>query len=141
MSDLWQEAGDYVDLQMEGGDVGWRGATFCARNVAAHARKGSFPSGYTAAGCLSPQCTGEAQRRTPLLPVSQLLSYHRQIYGFYLLPPGVPEHSTESFDHGGDPSVLKTGTQFMCLWKDWFTVISHSVTSQRVKLNLKICKE
>lgn len=67
MSDLLREAADYAELQMDGGDGGDGGGLRSARTAKgaeeAHARKGSFPPGCTAAGCSSPQSTGGAQDR------------------------------------------------------------------------------
>lgn len=103
----------------------WWRSTFCTRcqrAKAAHARKGSFPPGYTAAGCSSPQCTHEGElgdgRRSS--PVSQLLSYH-------------PQSIRPSFDPCRDQSVLRrvTDTVFMCLPRDWH--VSVDTVSHRME--------
>lgn len=61
----------------------------CQRAEATDARKGSFPPGYTAAGCLSPRSTGEAR------DWRHLLFYHRQVSWLCARQLCVPERSSE----------------------------------------------
>lgn len=86
----------------------WWRATFCAqcqRAKAAHARKGSFPPGYTVAGCSSPRSTGGSWRRHSSLTAS---SFPITVRSPDFVCADLQRLSTHlSFDPSGDYSVLK----------------------------------
>lgn len=100
-SDLQQEAADYAELQMDGRD----GGGLCSAHGA---RERSFPPGYTAAGCSSPQSTGEAgeRRHSSLSAISFSITVKSSDLGC----ADMEYLSTQlnlSFDTCGHQSVLK----------------------------------
>lgn len=87
---------------MDGGD----GGGLRSAHSAAPARKGSFPPGYTAAGCSSPRCTeGGGDRRQSSLSSSVLFpSPSRLLISSASTWGALSTHL--SFDPSGDGSVL-----------------------------------
>ncbi len=86
----------------------WRAtfSTWCQRAKAAHARKGSFPPGYTAAGCSSPRSTGGAgDRRHSSLSASSFPITVKSPDFVCANPQRLSTHL--SFDPSGDYSALK----------------------------------